>query len=98
MSDFNSLQCMHASVKGNVQGVGFRAFVQHWAVQLGLTGWVRNRWDGSVEVMAEGNRKNLEELVAILRRGPRSSSVQQVEVEWLSSSDEFSNFSIRRTD
>ncbi len=51
---------LHAEVFGEVQGVGFRAFVLRRAMGLGLTGWVRNRFDGSVELIAEGSRVALE--------------------------------------
>ncbi|MCC7129481.1 MAG: hypothetical protein B6D39_07110 [Anaerolineae bacterium UTCFX2] len=90
--------CLHATVRGRVQGVGFRAFVQQWGVQLRLAGWVRNRWDGTVELMAEGSRENLEKLLNLLKIGPRSSSVQHVDTEWLAPSGEFIGFSVRRTD
>ena len=65
---------LHAVVEGTVQGVGFRNFVQENAYRLNLTGWVRNRWDGTVEVTAEGDRQDLEKLLQALRRGPRAST------------------------
>ena len=68
-------------VTGRVQGVGFRWFVEHAAIQLGLAGWVRNRADGSVEVLASGTREKLHELYTELLRGPRASRVEHVEVE-----------------
>lgn len=68
-------------VTGRVQGVGFRWFVEHAAVQLGLAGWVRNRADGSVEVLATGSRERLHTLYTELRKGPRASRVDNVEVE-----------------
>ena len=68
-------------VTGRVQGVGFRWFVEHAAVQLGLAGWVRNRADGSVEVLASGPRQKLQDLYTELRKGPRASRVENVEVE-----------------
>lgn len=98
MGDQATEKRLHATVRGQVQGVGFRAFVQHWALQLDLTGWVRNRWEGSVELTAEGGQENLDKLLEVLRRGPRSSYVQHVETEWLSPSGEFLDFTVRRTD
>ncbi|MGE5221361.1 MAG: acylphosphatase [Omnitrophica WOR_2 bacterium] len=89
---------LHAVVEGRVQGVGFRAFVFERAQMLGLTGWVRNRWDESVEVMAEGNRQDLEKLLASLRRGPRSAFVSNVETQWLSAGGEFSSFRVKPTE
>jgi len=88
---------LHAVVEGRVQGVGFRAFVQLNAGELGLTGWVRNRWDDSVEVMAEGSPEALDRLEAALRRGPRSAFVTAVKVERSPATGEFSGFSIRST-
>jgi acylphosphatase len=86
---------LHALVEGRVQGVGFRVFVESRATGLGLTGWVRNRWDGSVEVIAEGERPVLEKLLVALRRGPSAAFVSQVTPEWLPANDEFNGFYIR---
>ena len=89
---------LHAVVKGRVQGVYFRATTQHEAVARGLSGWVRNRWDGSVEVNAEGSKEDLEKLVVALKRGPRNASVTEASIDWGIASGEFSSFTIRRTD
>jgi acylphosphatase len=89
---------VHAWIGGQVQGVGFRMFVQEQAVNLRVNGWVRNRWDGRVEVLAEGKREVLERLLGILRRGPRSSTVSDFTFEWQSATGEFRNFIIRRTE
>jgi acylphosphatase len=67
-------------VSGRVQGVGFRWFVEREAAALGLTGWVRNREDGRVEVMATGAREPLAVLHARLREGPRAARVDEVAV------------------
>ena len=67
------------TVRGRVQGVGFRAFVEREARELGLTGFVRNRDDGSVEVLAVGPRARISELAGRLRQGPRFSEVRAVE-------------------
>jgi acylphosphatase len=67
-------------VRGRVQGVGFRWFVESEARQLGLAGWVRNNIDGSVEVLAMGNDQQLANLRDRLQRGPRAARVDQVEV------------------
>jgi acylphosphatase len=67
-------------IKGRVQGVGFRWFVEREAAMLGVTGWVRNRDNGSVEVMATGTREQLEALYARLREGPRAARVDEVAV------------------
>lgn len=66
-------------VKGRVQGVGFRWFVEREANQLGLRGWVRNNLDGAVEVLAVGTREQLSVLRRKLQEGPRASRVDTVE-------------------
>ena len=66
-------------VQGVVQGVGFRWFVQRAAADLGLDGWVMNRADRAVELVAEGPSEGLDALLAAVRQGPASSSVQAVE-------------------
>ena len=89
---------LHATIEGRVQGVGYRYFVEENAIVLGLTGWVRNRWNGSVETIAESDRQSLEKFLAALRRGPRASSVIGVNVQWLDATGEFTRFSIRGTE
>jgi len=89
---------LHAIVEGRVQGVGFRAFVEQVASELGVTGWVRNRWNSSVEVLAEGSQVQLEALLEALRRGPRMSYVDTVTPEWGEASGEFHYFAVRRTE
>lgn len=88
----------HATVEGRVQGVGFRYFVQETAVMLGVNGWVRNRWNGSVEVIAEGSRAGLEKLAQALQRGPRASSVSNLSLEWQPAAGEFNDFRVRLTE
>ncbi len=66
-------------VRGRVQGVGFRWFVEREAHTLGIAGWVRNRADGSVEVLAQGTREQLFALRAKLHEGPRAARVDEVE-------------------
>jgi acylphosphatase len=73
---------LHAVVYGDVQGVGFRYFVQRRAEEMGLAGWVRNRPDGSVEVVAEGNRAALGRLLELLTKGPGLADVDGVDAEW----------------
>jgi acylphosphatase len=88
---------LSAVVIGRVQGVGFRYFVAEQAERLGVIGWVRNRWDGSVEVTAEGTRKALERLIIQLERGPASAYVSRVQVEWAQATGEFIGFRVRGT-
>lgn len=91
------LSRLHATVRGRVQGVSFRYFVTEEAQRLGLRGWVRNRWDGSVEVVAEGPRPQLENLLGALQVGPPAARVEEVEAEWLAASGEFQSFWVRST-
>ena len=88
---------LHAIVEGRVQGVGFRNFVLDNATRLGLTGWVRNRWNGDVECLAEGNRQALDKLLSTLQRGPRSGFVANVRVDWQEASGEHTHFSVKPT-
>ena len=89
---------LHATVEGRVQGVGYRYFVQETAELLGLSGWVRNRWNGDVEVVAEGERPTLEKLITALQRGPRAAYVSRVTPEWLPATGEFGSFRVRMTE
>ena len=89
---------LHTIIEGRVQGVGFRYFVVERAHLLGLSGWVRNRWDETVEVVAEGERPVLEKLLEALHRGPRSAFVTNVKVDWETPTGEFHNFRVALTD
>jgi acylphosphatase len=85
---------LRAYVTGRVQGVNFRAATQSRALQLGLSGWVRNRPEGAVEVLAEGPRAKLDELLAFLHRGPSAARVTAVQAEWLAPTREFQGFEV----
>lgn len=85
---------LHAVVRGDVQGVGFRWFVQRVAGAHGVQGWVANRPDGSVECVAEGPRQDLERLLEALRRGPGGAQVEIVEAGWEKPQGDFQGFSI----
>lgn len=84
----------HIIVKGLVQGVGFRWFVQREANELGLTGYVKNLYNSDVEVAVEGEKGLIEELITQLKVGNRSSHVTDVHVSWLEYEDKYSNFRI----
>jgi len=73
------LEARRFLVRGRVQGVGFRWFVEREAHMLGVYGWVRNNADGSVEVLAMGTREQLAGLRSRLRQGPRASRVDDVD-------------------
>jgi acylphosphatase len=70
----------HLLIEGHVQGVGYRAAMRAEAERLGLTGWVRNRADGSVEAIAEGPAETLERLIAWARIGPPAARVSAVRI------------------
>src|SRR5215208_6234322 len=87
----------HMWVKGRVQNVGFRAYVEYSARQIGgLTGWVRNVGYDTVEAIAEGERVNVERLIEIMKSGPRSSRVDDANVEWKTVTGEFREFGVKR--
>lgn len=71
-----------ALVTGRVQGVGYRAFAQRYALDLGLAGYAENLADGRVEVVAEGERSELEQLLIFLKKGPAHAEVEGVEASW----------------
>lgn len=84
----------HIVVKGMVQGVGFRYFVHNKAAALGLSGWVRNLYDGDVEISVEGDRSLVEEFIAQVKVGPRSAQVNDLVVQWNKPSGELTDFNI----
>lgn len=86
---------LHAVVQGRVQGVSFRYYTQRRANELNLSGYVRNRWDGTVEVVAEGPRADLEQLLSFLHAGPRAAFVTEVETEWKPADGSFDGFGVR---
>lgn len=82
-------------IAGRVQGVGFRYFAARVARDLGLKGYVLNRWDGRVEVEAEGDQGDLQRLVASLKEGPPGAYVDRVEVQWGPFTGKYHAFQIR---
>lgn len=85
----------HIVVQGLVQGVGFRYFVFRVAIRLGIGGWVCNLYNGDVELMAEGERSLVEELIKDLKVGPRSAHVKELTIEWQNYTGTHSSFEIR---
>lgn len=81
-------------VRGRVQGVFFRASAQREAKRLGLTGWVKNRPDGAIEVLAEGEEDELKELISWANKGPSAARVERVDVRWRGFGGDFSDFRI----
>jgi acylphosphatase len=92
MAEKASLQ---ATVYGRVQGVFFRTFVEGWAGQLNLTGYVRNRPGGVVEVRAEGEKPKMEKLVEYLKAGPPAARVDKVKIDWAEYTGSFQDFQVR---
>ena len=89
------LRRLHAIVYGRVQGVNFRSATQQTAAQLGLTGFVLNRPDGTVEAVAEGAPHALQAFERFLHRGPRAAEVERVELHYSAATGEFRSFNIR---
>jgi len=90
----DSTEARRFIIRGRVQGVGFRWFVEREAHILGIAGWVRNNHDGSVEVLAQGTRDQLSGLHARLREGPRAARVDEVEVSEARPSGSINSFRI----
>jgi acylphosphatase len=84
-----------ATVRGSVQGVGFRWFVVRHAARLGLSGWTSNEPDGSVRIVAEGPANALDELIALLEEGPAGASVDTVDARRSPGQGNLGTFSIR---
>jgi len=93
--DRGRLRAVDATVRGRVQGVGFRWFVSREADLLGLTGWVANESDGSVHVRAEGSAEAVDQLLVALRAGPAGAWVDSVDVAELLPSGARTRFEIR---
>jgi acylphosphatase len=86
---------LSARVIGRVQGVGFRYFTERVAEKIGVAGYVMNRSDGAVEVMAEGERGALEQLLEHLKQGPSGARVERVEESWGPYTGRFARFDVR---
>ncbi|MCL7452366.1 MAG: acylphosphatase [Anaerolineae bacterium] len=86
---------LEVTVDGRVQGVSFRYYTVRRARDLGLTGYVRNEPDGTVRVVAEGERSRLEELLSYLRVGPRAAVVTDVTTRWPAPTSDFRRFEVR---
>ena len=88
----------HLSVRGRVQGVGYRNYLEYKALQLGVSGWVRNRTDGSVEATVQGSETAVAAIIECAQRGPRASQVSGVSVSDATAAEDFrGRFEIRQT-
>ncbi len=81
-------------ISGLVQGVFFRAYAKDEAERLNLTGWVKNRWDGKVEMVIEGEKKKIDEMIKWCYKGPPSARVDSVESTWEDYRGKFDSFSL----
>lgn len=87
---------LEATIHGRVQGVYFRGTTREQARALGLTGWVRNEYDGTVRVVAEGDQPTLTRLLSFLHQGPPGAHVTHVDPHWRDATGEFTGFHVRR--
>jgi len=85
---------IHVLVSGKVQGVSYRGFARRAAFELRLTGWVRNLYDGRVEILAEGDRETLAAFLKTLEAGPPAARVDDLDVGWAEPTGEFADFRI----
>lgn len=83
------------SVDGLVQGVFYRYSTQRKAQELGVNGWVRNRWDGSVQCLLEGEREKVEALIRWCHQGPPGAQVKKVSTQWEEYKGDLKEFSIK---
>jgi acylphosphatase len=88
------LASFHAYIYGRVQGVFFRSYLAKNARELGLVGFVRNLSNGSVEVLAEGNKQQLEKLIEFMKQGPSAAHVDEYKINWSKHSGEYLQFYI----
>jgi acylphosphatase len=85
----------NAIIRGRVQGVFYRQSTMETARRLNLTGWVRNRPDGSVEATVEGPADAVRDLLKWCKQGPPAAEVNTVDVDWTDATGEFTRFSVR---
>ena len=94
MSNQEKLTRAHVYIAGRVQGVGFRWNTQAMAQRLGVTGWVRNLWDGRVEAVFEGKEDAVRQAVSWCHRGERPARVDDIEINYQNYTGEFRSFRI----
>jgi len=95
----NDIQSIRIIISGKVQGVSFRSFTKNAADNLNISGWVKNRLDGSVEAHATGAKKDVDAFIALLKKGPPASRVENVEIQEqhkLETKEKHSGFEILR--
>jgi acylphosphatase len=87
----------HLYIRGRVQGVSFRYYTRQQAVLKGVSGWVRNLWDGRVEAVLQGDEASVKQVIAWCKHGPTSARVDEVRVKWETPREEGTDFMIRST-
>ena len=85
----------HLTIKGRVQGVGYRYYTQREAHNLGLTGYVKNLYNGDVEVFVEGEKETVEYFISYLRRGPDFADVDEIKVTKHHYEDKYEKFDLK---
>lgn len=85
----------HIMIRGFVQGVGYRKWARKEAQKMGITGWIRNLPDGSVEALLQGPKETVGILLATYKKGSFLSEIEEVDVVWEQQKETFSDFSIR---
>ncbi len=89
-----ALKRIHLVIRGRVQGVFYRASAVREAKRLGLTGWVKNRPDNGVELVAEGEEDQVKDFLAWAQHGPSTARVDKIDTRWRSYTGEFASFTI----
>ena len=89
------MERVHVIVQGRVQGVYYRASARDHARQLNLSGWARNCPDGSVEIIAEGEKAALRQFISWCQQGPPAAVVTQVITDWQTATGEFVGFNVK---
>ncbi len=95
MKNISGKVSVHILVSGKVQGVAFRYNARNIASQLGVGGWIKNLPNGKVELMAEGSKNLVEEMVKWCKKGPRMAVVEDMEVNWLPYSGKYNQFQLK---
>ncbi len=84
----------HVIISGRVQGVCYRMETQRAAKSIGVSGWIKNRFDGTVEAVFEGHKKQVDQIIEWCRKGPALARVSNIEIGWESVTGELRNFDI----
>ncbi|MDO8503964.1 MAG: acylphosphatase [bacterium] len=86
----------HIFIDGCVQRVSFRAWTLRQAQGLQFVGWVKNLEDGRIEIIAEGEKKKVNQLIGLVKKGPKLAKVEHIDVSWEEGTGEFEEFSVVR--